>query len=103
MVHGKNGYSRTEPHAFSSLSGGDEQHLWVWKHAAEIAEVMLGRPEGVEAKIFGRVDLLKPMSVKRRTFSVQFRYVGVENVVSKFHGNNPMVQQCEHLGAANGK
>src|ERR1700747_1840089 len=91
MVHGKNSYSRTEPHAFGSLSGGDEQHLWVWKHAAEITKGMLGCPEGVEAEIFGGVDLLKPMGVKLGAFTVQFRHVGVENVVAELHRNCPLV------------
>src|SRR4029077_7507270 len=98
MMHGKNSYSCTKPHAFGSLSGGDEQHLWVWKHAAEITKVMLGCPEGVEAEIFGGVDLLKPMGVKLRAFTVQFRHVGVENVVSKLHGAGHLGFWCQHIG-----
>jgi hypothetical protein len=85
-MHGKKCHRATEPHVLSALGGCSEKHLGVRKHAAEIAEVMLGDPKRVKAEIFGCVDLLKPMCVKFGTLAVEFRNVSIENVVAKLHG-----------------
>jgi hypothetical protein len=85
MVHGKQTYSRTEPYPLGSLRRCGEKKLRVRQHAAEMAKVMLGSPQGVEAESFGRVDLFKPMGVELATLAIPLRYICVEKVVAEFH------------------
>src|SRR4249919_3834112 len=82
MVHGKQTYRRAEPHALGALRSGGEKELWVRQHAAEITEVMLRSPQGIEAQRFGRVDLFKPMRVEFGTLAIQLRNISVEKVVT---------------------
>src|SRR4030095_13698704 len=85
MVHRKQTYGGTEPHALGSLRRCGEKELRVRQHAAEIAEVMLGSPQGVEAQRFGGVDLFKPMGVELGTLAIQLRYIRIEKIVAEFH------------------
>jgi hypothetical protein len=48
---------------------------------------MLCSPQRVEAQRFGCVDLFKPMGVEFGTLAIQLRNIGVEKVVTEFHGH----------------
>ena len=94
IVHWNDRHRGTQAHSPSALSCGGENHRWARHHAAKITEMMFRHPKRVETERFRGIHLLQPMAVNVAAPAVQFRNVGVKNVVSELHDvRSPLLPQ----------
>ena len=64
VVQRQDRHGATQAQAAGAGAERGEQHLRVGRQAAEVAEVVLGRPDGVEADGLRRLDLLEVAGVE---------------------------------------